>query len=104
MQGHATHELHVVVTLTQHASGAFAHDGVRLDQQIVQGLALGDALAEYVGLGPQLGVGESGHLSREFVDGSDEFGELTTALAFTGLENLLEHTHDLSTLPVREKA
>ena len=100
VQGHPTHQLDVVVALAQDPSRRLAHHGVGLDQEVIEGFSLGEALFEDVGLRAQFGVGQPGHLSRELVDGADEFGKLTSALTFTGLEDLLEHTHDFTTLPV----
>ena len=68
VQDHAAHELHVEVALAERALGRLAHRGEGLDQQVVQGLALGQALAEFGGLGAQLLVGELGELRLERVD------------------------------------
>ena len=58
VQGGATHELHVEVPLAEGALGRLADRGERLGQEVVEGLAVGEPLAEDVGLGAQLGVGE----------------------------------------------
>ena len=46
------------MALAEHPGRGLADHGEGLDQEVVEGLALGEALAELVGLGPQLGVGE----------------------------------------------
>ena len=58
VQRGAAHQLHVEVALADHPAGRLAGDGERLDQQIVERGAVGEALAELVGLGLQLLVGE----------------------------------------------
>ncbi len=52
------HHLHVERALVQHPPRGLAGHGERLGQQVVEGLPLVEALAELVGLGPQLRVGE----------------------------------------------
>ncbi len=96
VQRHAAHQLDVVVALAEYASRALANHRERLDQEVVERLALGEALAEDLGLGAQLGVGQGGHLAGQLVDRSDEFGELTNPLAFTGLQDLVENTHSVT--------
>ena len=54
VQDHAAHELDVEMALAERALGRLAHRGEGLDQQVVEGLALGQALAELGGLGAQL--------------------------------------------------
>ena len=60
VQHHAADQLHVEMALAQRALGGLAHHGERLDQQVVQGLAGGQALPELVGLGAQRLVVEGG--------------------------------------------
>ena len=59
VQRGAAHDLHVEVPLADGAHGRLAGHGERLGQQVVEGLAVGVALAELVGLGAQLGVGQA---------------------------------------------
>ena len=54
----AADQLHVEVPHVEHAASGLAYDGKRLGQQVVERLALGEALAELRGLGAQLLVGE----------------------------------------------
>ena len=58
VQRRAAHHLDVEVTLVEHSPGGLTSNGERLGQQVVEVGAVGDALLEFVGLGPQLGVGE----------------------------------------------
>ena len=86
----AADELHVEVPHVQHAFAGFADDGERLDEQVVERFALGNAVAEFRGLSAELLVGERLHrrLQRAdlgderaqpfqftFVLGADDFGE-----------------------------
>ncbi len=50
VQHHAADQLHVEVPHVEHAASGLAHDGEGFDEQIVERLAVGDALAELVGL------------------------------------------------------
>ena len=58
VQGGAAHQLDVVVALTDDPLGRLAHDREGLDQQVVEVLAVVEALAELGGLGPQRVVAE----------------------------------------------
>ena len=90
VQRGAAHDLHVVVTLAEHAPGRLAHGGEGLGKQVVEGLAVGVALLVFVGERAELGVGQA----REVVfDGVDLVGdplELTQKLAFACAKNLIE--------------
>jgi hypothetical protein len=68
VQDHAALELHIEVALAERALGRLAHHGEGLDQEVVQGLALGQPLAEFRRLGTQLLVAELGKLRLECVD------------------------------------
>ena len=57
VQDHAALELDVERALAERALGGLADRGEGLDQEVVQGLALGQAFAELDGLGAQLLVG-----------------------------------------------
>ena len=54
VQDRAAHELHVEVPHVQHATSRFANDREGLRLQVAERLALGQPLAELVGLGAQL--------------------------------------------------
>ncbi len=94
MQGHAAHQLHVEVALPQHPPGPFAHHGEGLDQQVVEGLALGQPLTELDGLVPQSVVAQGLHIGLERTDHGHELGQAADFLALPGLENFGEHTHE----------
>ena len=68
VQDHAALELHVEGTLAERALGRLAHRGEGLDQQVVERLALGEAVAEFDGLAAQRLVGERDHLRLERID------------------------------------
>ena len=68
MQGRAAHELHVVVALADHPPGGLADHGERLDQQVVEVLAVVEPLAELGGLGLERVVGQRFDLGLERVD------------------------------------
>ena len=100
VQRHAAHELHVEVTLPQHSPGPFAHDGVGLDQEVIERLAVIQAFPELDRPVGQFGVAEGLHLRLQRVDGRDELGQASDLLALAGFENLGEHTHERTILPV----
>ena len=54
----AADQLHVEVPHVEHAPAGFADDGERLGQQVVERLAIGEALPELGGLAAQLLVGQ----------------------------------------------
>jgi hypothetical protein len=57
-----------ISALAERTLGCLADDGKGLDQQVVQGLAFGQALAELDRLGAQLLVAELGKLRLECID------------------------------------
>ena len=67
----ATHELDVEVAHPHRAPGRLPADGERLRQQIVQLGAVGQALLEFLGPGPEGGVGEGLEAGFEGADGLD---------------------------------
>ena len=56
VQGHAADELHVEVPHVEDPAAGLAHHGERLGQQVVEGLALRERLAEFLRLARELGV------------------------------------------------
>ncbi len=68
VQRGAAHELDPVVALAEGAGGALADDRERLAEQVVEGLAVGVAVPELLGLRAQLVVRESLDLVAEGVD------------------------------------
>ena len=90
VQRRATHDLHVEVTLAEGALGRLADRGERLGQQVVEALAVGQALPEDVGLVAQLLVGE---LLEVVLEGVDLDGDALQPLedpALAGTHQLLE--------------
>jgi len=71
VQHHAADHLDVEMPLAQDALGGLAHDGEGLFENLVEGLAGGQAVLELLGLGAQLVVGERLHLRLESVDLGD---------------------------------
>ena len=104
MEDHAAHQLHPVGPQAQHPVRRLPHGGEGLRQQVIQALALGVALLELVGLGPELGVRQRAvlvlqrlHLVHQGVDGL----QLPVAV---GAEELCHKTHIRSSFlyaPVR---
>ena len=99
VQGHAAHELDVEVALPEDPPGRLAHDGVGLDQQVVEGLALVQALAELDRLVRQRLVAQGLEFGLEIADGPHQFRQSTDLLALTGFENFREHAHERPILP-----
>jgi hypothetical protein len=90
VQHDAAHHLHVVVSLAQGALGRLPDGGEGLGEQVVQGLAILQALAVVAGLGPELGVGEPDQLG---LDGADLLHQGHDALddaIVVGAKELLE--------------
>ena len=93
MQGGAAHELHVVVALAEHPHAGLAHDGERLDQQVVERLAVVEPLAELAGLGPEGVVGQRLHLGLELADVGHQRLERPHLLALAGAEEAVKQCH-----------
>ena len=68
VEHHAADQLHVVVAHAEHANRGFAHHGERFGQELIRRFALGDAFAEFSGLGLQFLVRERLHGGFELVD------------------------------------
>ena len=71
VQHHAADQLHVEMALAEHALGRLAHGGEGRHQDVVEGLAGGELLAEGGGAVGELGVGKRLDLGLERVDGGD---------------------------------
>ena len=67
----AAHELHVVVALAEGALRGLSRNGEGLDEQVLQGLAVGDPLLERRGLGAKLVVAQGFQRALEVVDRTD---------------------------------
>jgi hypothetical protein len=77
--------------LVEHPPGGLAGDGERLGQQLIEFGPVGDALLEFVGLGPQVGVGELLHVVGKGVDVVSHPLEALDHAAFTETEQLVQH-------------
>ena len=93
MQGGTTHELDVVVALTDDPAGGLADHRKGLDEQVVDLLAPLEPALELAGLGLEALVAEGLHLGLEGVDVRDQGGDGPQLLAFTGAEETIESTH-----------
>ena len=80
MQGHAADQLDVEVAHAHDPLAGLARDGEGFRQELVEGLAFGQALFELGGLGPQLFIGEGHHL---LFEGIDDLYRLEHAFDFT---------------------
>ena len=73
MQNDAADELDVEVPHVEDAAAGLAADGEGFDQQVVERLAVGDALLEFDGFLGEFGVGELLEPGFEIVDGGDDW-------------------------------
>ena len=92
----AAHHLHVEVSLADDPLGGLAHDGERLDGEIVEIGAVGDALTELVRLGAQLLVGQPLQLRLERADVRHHGLEGLQLLALSGAEDAVQDAHAAS--------
>ena len=88
VQRGAAHELHLVVELAERAPGGLAHHRERLGQQVVERLAVGEALLERVGERAQFGIGEVDVVVLEGLDVIGDRGQPTDLFPFTGAQQL----------------
>ena len=91
VQRRAAHHLDVEMPLVEHSPGGLTGNGERLGQQVIEVGAVGDALLELVGLGPQLGVGELLRVVGQGVDVVSHPLEALDHAAFTETEQLRQH-------------
>ena len=89
----AAHQLHVVVALADHAHGGLAGDGECLDQDVVEGRAVGEPISELDRLASQFVVGQAMHLVAERVDVGNDRLEGLDLLAFSRAEDAIENAH-----------
>ena len=90
VEGAGPDDLDVEVALAEGAAGGFPHHGESLGGEVIERLAVGDALAELDRLGGELGVGERLDGGFERVDPGDEALELLQPLALADAEDLAE--------------
>ena len=90
VQRGAAHDLDVEVPLVEHPLGRFTDGGESLGEDVVERLAVGQALGEDVGLCTEFGVGEGGDVVFEARDLLGDDLQLAQDLAFAGTEDLVE--------------
>ena len=88
VQDHAADQLDVEMALPERALGRFAHGREGRHQNVVEGLAVGEFLAEGVGARAQLVVGETLQLFFQGVDGVDPRPEGANAPFIRRTKNL----------------
>ena len=93
VQRRAAHQLDVEVALADDPRGGFAHDGERLDGEVVEVGAVVEALAELRRLGGELVVGELLQRRLEGVDLGHHRLQRLELLAFAGAEDAIEDAH-----------
>ena len=94
VKGRAANQLFVIMTLAQHALGCFAHNGERLDQQIVRLFALIESRTEFTCLGLERVVAQHLDLGFHRVDIGDQCLEGLELAPFTTSEDLTKKTHN----------
>ncbi len=93
VQRRATHDLDVVVALAEDALGGLADGREGLGQQVVQALAVLEALLVLVRERPQLGVGEVDEVLFDGVDLVRDAVQFAQDLAFACTHELVEDGH-----------
>ena len=101
VQHDAAHQLHVVVAQAEHPPAGLAADGKGLDQQVVEGFARGQPLAELDRLLLQLGVGHGLVLRFQGVDGVDGRLELLEVAGVGGAEKAGDAAFDPPAQPAK---
>jgi len=96
VQDDAAHQLHVEEPHAQRAPVRLAHGGERLEEQLVERLAVLDSLLELGRLACERLVGEPLELGLERADVGRLLGDPLEAPAFTDAEDLLERAELLS--------
>ena len=90
VQGGAAHDLHVVGALAEGAVRGLAHGRERLDLDVVEGLAVLEALLEVVGLGAQLVIAELREDVLRLAHALRDGFEPADLPAFAGAQDLVE--------------
>ena len=94
VQGGTTHDLDVEVTFVEHPLGGLAHRCVRLGKQMVEVLAVVEALLEVSGLATQLVITHGDVVVLDAVDLANDPVEATDDLAFSGVQCAVQQFHD----------
>src|SRR5215475_1306394 len=89
MQDVAADQLHIEVPHVEDTFSGFTHHGESFDQQVVQRLAVREALFELGGSGLELFVGEGGNSGLQIVDGRDNGLDLLQFAVVLGAYKLL---------------
>jgi hypothetical protein len=100
VQDHAADQLHVEMPLAERALGRLAHRREGRDQDIVEGLAVGQLAFEIVGARPQRLVGQGFQLLFQRVDGVHARAIALDAPLVGGAEHLAEGCADHAENPV----
>ncbi len=91
VQGHAADQLHIEVAHARAPACRPSRTTAKASgSRCVERLALGHALLEFVGLGPQLLIGERLQAGLERIDALDGLGVLLDQPVVAAAENLLE--------------
>ena len=96
MERCSTHDLNVVVPLSEHPLGRLSHRRKRLDHQIVEALSVGESLSELGRLCLQLLIVELLECGLERVDFSCELFEISEVFAFADAKEFVEKGHGIS--------
>ena len=91
VQRRAAHDLNIERSLVKHTPSRLTGHRERFGQQVVEGGAVGDALLEFVGLGPQFGVGELRDVVGQGVDVVSHPLEALDHAAFAETQQLIQH-------------
>src|SRR6186997_1101863 len=101
MQRGSTHDLDVEVALAQRPLARLTNGGEGLGKEVVEGLAVGQALAEDVALAAQLLVGELLEVLLDHVDLLGDALQLLEDAAFAGTQQLVNDRNWHATLLVK---
>ena len=90
VHGGAAHQLDVEVALAERATAGLADGGERFGKQVVEGLAIGITLLEFLGHPAQLGVGKRLEIGLDLVNRVGERFELAQDPSFARAKHLLQ--------------
>ena len=94
VQGDTAHDLHVEGTHAQDSPRGLTHRRERLDQDVVQGLALFEAILELLGLGLQLLVGQSLKILLQGINLRRKPIQLAQHTPFASAKDLVNNRHE----------
>ena len=93
VQGCPAHHLHIEMALPDRPAGGFPDGGERLRQEIVERLAVRDALLERDGVGPKLVLAQVLDLGLVGVHELREIGQVLEFATFAEVGDLVEYRH-----------